>query len=306
MISDFRKKHQVPERERQLLEGRRKQADMSQALRQDSSWYEVESIIDDRFTDNLKEYLLRWQGYGPESDSWVHRGNMRADQLIKEYEQAKREERLLRRQNHHNVTTEQPEPATSSISPVPACRARKYTKININPKMPPKVASRCRHFMASVYDVILYVVTHGPRLIVERAVTVKRIQPKLHRQLDDFYQNSDVGSLIQYVIEHLDGIFLASSYDLYQGQQLTVGARVQLVVGILICVASCYQKSDFGDLITSHLCYHHALLIRKLYYSPKCSRVVTEESFDVTAHDIQLFRDLFDTFKVTPNSCACE
>jgi len=48
--------------------------------------YSVEKIIDKKFYRGKAKYLLRWQGYGPEEDSWVKEEDCQCPELIAEFE----------------------------------------------------------------------------------------------------------------------------------------------------------------------------------------------------------------------------
>ncbi|CAL8124067.1 unnamed protein product [Orchesella dallaii] len=46
----------------------------------------VEKIKDKRYQNDRWEYLLQWQGYGPEFDTWEPKENMDCDDLLEEFE----------------------------------------------------------------------------------------------------------------------------------------------------------------------------------------------------------------------------
>jgi hypothetical protein len=42
----------------------------------DSATYNIESIIRERKRKGKKQFLVKWEGYGPEHNSWVHETDM--------------------------------------------------------------------------------------------------------------------------------------------------------------------------------------------------------------------------------------
>ena len=49
--------------------------------------FEVEALLQHRTRGNSYEYLVRWFGYGPEYDEWVHEQELAdaAEELLKQY-----------------------------------------------------------------------------------------------------------------------------------------------------------------------------------------------------------------------------
>jgi len=47
--------------------------------------YEVESILDRRLRAGKLEFLVNWEGYGYEENSWVSEHNVNAPQLISQF-----------------------------------------------------------------------------------------------------------------------------------------------------------------------------------------------------------------------------
>ena len=61
--------------------------------------YRVESLLADRRGSNGREFLVRWQGYGPEEDTWEQVGNILDTNLILLFDRARRPAAVKRRQN---------------------------------------------------------------------------------------------------------------------------------------------------------------------------------------------------------------
>ncbi|CAG9763805.1 unnamed protein product [Ceutorhynchus assimilis] len=51
----------------------------------DDSEYEVEKIIDKKITKGVTSYLIRWKGYGPDSDTWEPENTLDCAELIEEF-----------------------------------------------------------------------------------------------------------------------------------------------------------------------------------------------------------------------------
>ena len=55
--------------------------------------YLVAALIDRRISKAMQdgrrevEYLVRWQGYGAESDSWVRYSDLRCEDLVRDFEE---------------------------------------------------------------------------------------------------------------------------------------------------------------------------------------------------------------------------
>ena len=49
--------------------------------------YEVEAILADRTHRGIKQYFIRWKDYPPDADSWEPESNIKASELLQEYEQ---------------------------------------------------------------------------------------------------------------------------------------------------------------------------------------------------------------------------
>lgn len=54
-----------------------------------SNTYEVEKILDDKVERKRKYYMVRWKGYGKESDTWEPKTNLSCARLIIDYEKSK-------------------------------------------------------------------------------------------------------------------------------------------------------------------------------------------------------------------------
>ena len=51
--------------------------------------YEVEALLKHREWHGGRQYLVRWTGYEPEHDEWVHEGELeRAKDMLKNYNEA--------------------------------------------------------------------------------------------------------------------------------------------------------------------------------------------------------------------------
>ncbi|CAG9770701.1 unnamed protein product [Ceutorhynchus assimilis] len=51
----------------------------------DDSEYEVEKIIDKKITKGVTSYLIRWKGYGPDSDTWEPENTLDCAELIEDF-----------------------------------------------------------------------------------------------------------------------------------------------------------------------------------------------------------------------------
>ncbi len=54
-------------------------------LLEDGAVYEVKEILDSRHCDGQLEYLVDWEGYGPEERSWVPRNDILDHTLLAEF-----------------------------------------------------------------------------------------------------------------------------------------------------------------------------------------------------------------------------
>jgi len=51
--------------------------------------WEVEAILDSRKRGRTKEWLVRWEGFGPAGDEWLRKENLKGcEELAREFEQA--------------------------------------------------------------------------------------------------------------------------------------------------------------------------------------------------------------------------
>ena len=51
--------------------------------------FEVEALLKHRTHGRSREYLVRWLGYGPAHDEWIHEEELQhAAQLLKDYKEA--------------------------------------------------------------------------------------------------------------------------------------------------------------------------------------------------------------------------
>jgi len=53
----------------------------------DADQYVVESVVDKRRRNGKTEYLIKWQGYADEDNTWEPEDNLECEELIEEYEQ---------------------------------------------------------------------------------------------------------------------------------------------------------------------------------------------------------------------------
>lgn len=51
--------------------------------------YAVEEILDDKFVNKKKYYLVRWKGYGADEDSWEPAKNLNCPYLVDKYNESK-------------------------------------------------------------------------------------------------------------------------------------------------------------------------------------------------------------------------
>jgi RNase H-like domain found in reverse transcriptase/Reverse transcriptase (RNA-dependent DNA polymerase)/Integrase zinc binding domain/Chromo (CHRromatin Organisation MOdifier) domain len=58
--------------------------------------YEVEQVIGKRLNKGVTEYLVRWSGYGKESDSWEPISNLHCPDRIKEFESQEKDQHVRR------------------------------------------------------------------------------------------------------------------------------------------------------------------------------------------------------------------
>ena len=49
----------------------------------------IDHIVDCRETRNKRRYLIRWIGWGPESDSWLSEDELENSEVLKEWRQSK-------------------------------------------------------------------------------------------------------------------------------------------------------------------------------------------------------------------------
>jgi len=55
--------------------------------------YVVEKLLDKRIRNGAVEYLVSWQGYGPEENTWEPKKNLDCPDLVKKYEDVLREKK---------------------------------------------------------------------------------------------------------------------------------------------------------------------------------------------------------------------
>ena len=307
---------------------------MSQALSQSDGWYEVEAIIDDRFTDGYKEYLIRWHGYSSKEDEWVNLQYIRAYELVREYEQAKRQKRRIKRYQSCTSDADNDDANSSSSSDIstfpssdssvsscsetsniscsstednqPSSKRQKLSPIKkVRLKMSKHTIHRCRHFLSAVYDLVNHIIVHGPVEFLKQAVGDRSMLGPLLQEWSDFLQAGDVAELTQYVMEHLDDSYLVTCYHLQLGETVSVGARVHLTVGVLICVASCYYTSNLGDLFISHLNYRLVDLVRRKHYGPRDTRMLDAEEYTTSAREVKHLRGVLDHYLPSSHPCTC-
>lgn len=47
--------------------------------------YEVDALIDHRTTDSEREFLVRWENYGDEHNTWIAESNLNCPRILKAY-----------------------------------------------------------------------------------------------------------------------------------------------------------------------------------------------------------------------------
>lgn len=55
--------------------------------------FAVEKLLDKRIRNGAVEYLISWQGYGPEENTWEPKKNLDCPDLIKDFEDMLREKK---------------------------------------------------------------------------------------------------------------------------------------------------------------------------------------------------------------------
>jgi hypothetical protein len=69
-------------------------------------YYPVDSILDYRKTNNIEEYLIKWEGYDQSYNSWEPKKNLKCPELLKQFEekmkinQNKNDEKFLNKKRH--------------------------------------------------------------------------------------------------------------------------------------------------------------------------------------------------------------
>ncbi|XP_018325887.2 heterochromatin protein 1-like isoform X2 [Agrilus planipennis] len=71
----FSKRHDVSESE----------TEKESETEEEDGQFEVEAVLDDKKIKGVLHYLIRWKGYGPESDTWEPESTLHCDDLIAEY-----------------------------------------------------------------------------------------------------------------------------------------------------------------------------------------------------------------------------
>ena len=382
---------------------------MSQARGSQGDWYEVESICGDRVTTGIKEYLVRWVGYGPDADEYVFVYNMRALELIRDYERSKRAQRCRRRRQSDSFTSDvggdsstsvltddldvassssvvedsgyndqsssaeigsnhiddesggtedacsstvsysssreensviemdvgtcggsassesfapvdaisrsTPSPfdsgstssgdtGSSSVSSSAAAsssqrlRLQDFVKSRAPSQRMPKSSIRlCRKFLADVYDVILHIIRLGPLALLDGNVYDGDIRRKLKAQWREFLYDTNLDLLAQFIISHLEDAYLRTAFEVKRSGQVSRGAQVHLITGVLICIAGCHYDTEVGRLLKLHLQAHHVDLARCIHNEyPHVPVVVTPRSLRVGQREVQALHAVLESF----------
>ena len=73
---------------------------------------QVEAVLDEKVIQNVKHYLIRWKGYGSESDTWEPEGTLNCPELIKRYKSKNKKDNSTKKKrdkvNKHEKKIKQP------------------------------------------------------------------------------------------------------------------------------------------------------------------------------------------------------
>lgn len=97
-------------------------------LEEEEEEYEVESILEERpLTGNLKEYLVRWKGYGPENDTWEPETNLNCDSIIAKFKRQKKGGKRVTRKRQKRSQVPTSSAKSASVPPVAPKKAKTST-----------------------------------------------------------------------------------------------------------------------------------------------------------------------------------
>lgn len=83
--ADNEKKMSDLKRKNQFLLARQKQLQTGVQQNPADSVYEVEAILNHKDTKNARSYLIRWEGYGSDDDTWEKAENLKCPTLLTNY-----------------------------------------------------------------------------------------------------------------------------------------------------------------------------------------------------------------------------
>lgn len=58
-------------------------------------WFQVEKLVEQRTIKGRRQFLVRWKGYGEDSDTWENEKDLNCDKLIEEFLAEEEEEESI-------------------------------------------------------------------------------------------------------------------------------------------------------------------------------------------------------------------